>query len=339
MEHRSRLKSAVLGIVMLVKKCYTVNIFKIGDWFMAINMAMRAALKALSYTDVDIKKTYMAERRIQDLSSRLSKNSKGYRFWDRKVLCEGRRIPVRIFTPGGNLSGAVLLFFHGGGWVTGTIDSYNHLCWNLALLTGRTVVSVEYRLAPEHPFPAGVEDCYAVARELYLNGLTKHTGEITMIGDSAGGNIAAAVSLMARDRGEFFPKRQILIYPATYYDHTEASPFPSIVENGTDYLLTSKRMCDFMDLYLAGTENRAQPYVAPLTAEDLTKQPDTLIITAEYCPLRDEGEAYGEKLRSAGNRVEIHRMADALHGYFKLPIRFTLVKRTFGIINRFLSEG
>lgn len=306
---------------------------------MAINIAMRAALKALSYPDLDIKKNYMAERRIRGFNIKLSKKSRSYISWDRKVRCAGRVVPVRIFAPGGELAGPVLLFFHGGGWVTGNIDSYDRLCSDMSLITGRVVVSVDYSLAPEYPYPSGLEDCYAVAQELHCTGLTKNTGDITLIGDSAGGNIAAAVSLMARDRGDFQPKRQILIYPATYYDHSDSSPFPSVKENGADYLLTSKRICDYMDLYLAGTANRAQPYIAPLVSEDLSGQPDTLMITAEYCPLRDEGEAYGEKLSQAGCRVVTRRMPDALHGYFSLPVNFTLVKRTYGIINRFLSEA
>ena len=209
----------------------------------------------------------------------------------------------------------------------------------MAHLTRRMVVSVDYRLAPEYKFPAAPEDCYAVAREIYLNDslLDTRPEEIALIGDSAGGNLAAAVSLMARDRGEFLPAKQILIYPATAADHSETSPFPSVHENGTDYLLTSKRVCDYMDLYRSGDEDLHNPYFAPLQAADFRDQPDTLIITAEYCPLRDEAEEYGHRLMKAGNRVMIRRIPDALHGYFSLPARFVQVKRTYEIINRFLK--
>ena len=144
---------------------------------------------------------------------------------------------------------------------------------------------------------------------------------------------------MARDRGEFLPARQILIYPSTGNDHSEGSPFPSVRENGSGYLLTSKRVRDYMELYCPSARDMKNPYVAPLLAEDFSNQPDTLIITAEYCPLRDEGEAYGDKLREAGNRVEIFRMPDALHGYFSLPVRFTQVRRTYELINKFLEGG
>jgi len=306
---------------------------------MAINKAMRTALAALSYPEIDIKKTYHMQRELQKISALRLKKPRLYRVWEHTVLREGHEIPVRIFTPSEETSYPVLIFFHGGGWVTGNIDSYDSVCTDMAALTGRTVVSVDYRLAPEHRFPAGLEDCYAVVRDIFLHNelLGTRPEEIALIGDSAGGNLAAAVSLMARDRGEFLPARQILIYPATGNDHTEDSPFPSVRENGTGFLLTAKRVRDYLALYRASDEDLKNPYFAPLLAEDFSRQPRTLIVTAEYCPLRDEGEAYGERLRAAGNQVEIVRMPDALHGYFSLPARFELVKKTYEVINAFLK--
>ena len=209
----------------------------------------------------------------------------------------------------------------------------------MARLTRHIVVSVDYRLAPEHRFPAAPEDCYLAAREIFsqchLFGITPD--DITLIGDSAGGNLAAVVSLMARDRGEFMPRQQILLYPATNNDHTENSPFESVRTNGTDYLLTSKRMVDYMKLYRSGDDDLQNPYYAPLVSKDLSRQPRTLIITAEYDPLRDEGEAYGIKLAQAGNDVEIHRIHDALHGFMSLSPGFKPVKKTYQYINAFLS--
>lgn len=307
---------------------------------MAISKAVRAALKALSYPDIDIKKNYKLQRQVISLTSRRG-HGLAYKTWEHEVACGDHNVPVRIFAPpeGQEIRG-LLLFFHGGGWVTGNIDSYDKVCGNMARITGCRVASVDYRLAPEYRFPAAPEDCYAVAREIFLDTLLLgvEKSDITLIGDSAGGNLAAAVSLMARDRGEFFPARQILIYPATYNNHTANSPFPSVTENGTDYLLTSKRICDYMELYMGSETDRENPYFAPLLAQDLSRQPKTLIITAEYDPLRDEGEAYGEKLEQAGNHVEMHRIPDALHGFFSLPPRFAQVKKTYDIINCFLSE-
>ncbi len=304
---------------------------------MPINKAIQAALSFLP--EFDIKKTYPMERKFQRLAARRAMDPSLYRVWEHEVPSGGHLVPVRIFTPDQKRRQSVLLFFHGGGWVTGTIDSYDGICGDMAARTGCVVASVDYRLAPEHRFPTAPEDCYAVAEELFRNSslLNTRPEDIVLIGDSAGGSLAAAVSLMARDRGEFLPKRQILIYPAAAGDHSENSPYPSVHENGTGYLLTSKRIDDFMELYRASEADLRNPYFAPLCAGDFRDQPDTLLITAEYCPLRDEGEAYGEKLREAGSYVEIHRMPGTLHGYFSLPLWFKAVKETYTIIDRFLE--
>lgn len=307
---------------------------------MAINKVMQAALKLITALDPDVKKTYKMERQLELLTARLRGKPSDYRMWDRVVQTGDYTIPVRLFAPDGEGTVPLLLFFHGGGWVTGGIENYTGVCADLAKATGCTVASVDYRLAPEHKFPAAPEDCYTVAREFFAgNMLGVSPGDITLIGDSAGGNLAAAVSLMARDRGEFLPKRQILLYPSTYNNHSESSPFPSIRENGTDYLLTSKRIQSVIELYRSSEDDLRNPYFAPLLADDLSGQPRTLLITAEYCPLRDEGEAYGEKLRAAGNDVEIVRVRDAFHAYLMLPPIFEHVQQTHRIINDFLAKG
>ncbi len=307
---------------------------------MSINIAVRAALNVLSYPEIDIKKTYMVERELKKLLSHRHKKPSLYRVWDQEVSCGDHQVPVRIFTPAEITKPDVLLFFHGGGWVTGNIDSYDGVCGDMAAATGCIVASADYRLAPEHPFPAAPEDCYAVARTLFHNSgvFGVDASNIVLTGDSAGGNLAAAVSLMARDRGEFLPRRQILIYPATASNHSETSPFPSVHENGTGYLLTSKRVCDYLSLYRSCDSDLENPYFAPLLADDFTNQPDTLLITAQYCPLRDEGEAYAQKLQQAGNHVKLYRMEDALHGYFSLPVRFEPVRKTYALINHFLEN-
>ena len=158
------------------------------------------------------------------------------------------------------------------------------------------------------------------------------------MGDSAGGNLAAAVSLMLRDNKDFVPRKQILIYPATYNDHSDKSPYRSVSENGEDYILTAQRVRDYMDLYMRDEKDIMNPYFAPLLADDLTNQPDTLIITSELDPLRDEGEAYGEALRKAGNRVFIYRMMETIHGFFSLNPAIKPVKKAYKIINAFIKE-
>ena len=309
-----------------------------------ISKTMRSILHALSYGNIDVE----SSRRIADL-----KKLDAMRIFIRKLdtkICNGDyEVPVRMYFPSeeameqekeGKLSLPVLLFFHGGGWVLESVDTYNAVCRNLARRTGCRVASVEYGLAPEHVFPEGLEDCYAAAREVYRHPeqFGVRSQEITLVGDSAGGNLAAAVSLMARDRGEFEVAQQILIYPATYHDHLPDSRFDSVRENGADYLLTAKRVCDYMMLYAGGDpKHMRNPYFAPLLAPDLSRQPRTLVITAEFDPLRDEGEAYARALRDAGNSVEQYRMPDALHGYFSLPVRFPMVRRTYDLIEQFLN--
>lgn len=303
-----------------------------------MNPLKKIALKALSYPYINLKKYYKIQRRVLNAVNPYIKPL--YNIMDHRIMVEDRNIQVRIFRPKKNEISKTLIFFHGGGWVTGNIDSYTKVCANMANQTRHTVISVDYRLAPEHPFPAGVEDCYHVTRELFLNPsiLQCKQCDITLIGDSAGGNLAAVVSLMARDRGEFLPSKQILIYPSTYNDHSENSPFPSVVENGKDYILTSKRIQDYMDMYVENEEDRCSPYVAPILSRNLAKQPDTLIITAEYDPLRDEGEAYGDRMKEFGNHVQTYRMKDALHGFITLSKKSEYVIKCYELINCFLSD-
>ena len=144
---------------------------------------------------------------------------------------------------------------------------------------------------------------------------------------------------MARDRGEFTPRRQILIYPAVGNCYTEESPYRSVHENGSDYLLTAVKMEDYLNLYQRTEEDRKNPYFSPLQEKDLKDLPETLILTAEYDPLRDEGEVYGRKLEAAGNRVEVHRIRGAFHGFFALGFKFLHVQESFGYINQFLNAS
>lgn len=305
---------------------------------MAINRLTTAALRALSYPDLDLKKNYRLDR----AAKKLLHPSVKFRWdhWDHTVILDGREIPVRAFQPDDLRSHEVFLFFHGGGWVSGDIDSYTQLCGTLAAQTGRRVLSVDYRLAPEHRFPCGLEDCYAVARLLFAScgDLGIAPRDIILIGDSAGGNLAAAVSLMAADRAEFMPARQVLLYPAVQSDFSDTSPFPSVRENGQGYLLTADRIADYLALYMRDEGDLFDPYFSPLLAKDLTGQPETLVITAEFDPLRDEGEAYAARLREAGCTVTLCRIPDALHGFFSLPPIFDVVRQAYARLGEFLGD-
>ena len=304
---------------------------------------MRALLHALSYGNIDVE----SSRRLADLK-KLDAVRIFLKILDTKIYNGDYEVPVRLYFPTeedmklapeecSHLE--VLLFFHGGGWVTESVETYNRVCARMAQSTGCIVASVEYRLAPEYRFPTAFEDCYAAAKTLYTNHsiLKIHPDQITIMGDSAGGNLTAAVCLKARDTGDFTPKRQILIYPALYNCYTEESPYPSVQENGTDYLLTSVKMEDYLKLYESSPADRLNPYFAPLMTKDFSRLPRTLILTAQFDPLRDEGEDYGKKLLDAGNDVEIYRIDGAFHGFFALGIRFLHVQESFTYINAFLK--
>ena len=310
-----------------------------------ISKTMQTILHALSYGNIEVE----ALRRLADIK-KLDAMRIFVKKLDTKVYNGTYEVPVRLYFPSEEaMSGEpvegekypVLLFFHGGGWVTESVENYDRVCSRMAQSTGHIVMSVEYRLAPEYRFPVPLEDCYAAAKALYTGHLVlpADPDRITIIGDSAGGNLAAAVCLLARERGEFMPRKQILIYPALNNCYTEESPYKSVKENGQDYLLTAVKMENYLTLYESCKEDRKNPYFAPLNEKDYTNLPDTLILTAEFDPLRDEGEEYGKRLKEAGNYVEIHRIPDALHGYFALGIKFLHVQESFEIMNKFLHKG
>lgn len=311
---------------------------------MAINHVTRMILKALSFDGIEVE----AARHLADLK-RLDPMKIFYRTADVNVYNGDYKVPVRLFFPDEETEkeyeknklefSKLLILFHGGGWVTDCVDNYERICARLAIHTGYLVAAVEYRLAPEHKFPEGLYDCYAAVEAIYqrYKELGLNTDDITLIGDSAGGNLVASVSLLAAAKGEFHPKKQILIYPALYNDYTENSPFLSVKENGSDYLLTAGKMQDYITLYAKNEEDKHSPYFAPFLAKDLSNQPKTLILTAEFDPLRDEGEAYAKRLMEAGNEVEMHRVKDALHGYFALGIKHFHVEESLNYIKDFLG--
>lgn len=266
---------------------------------------------------------------------------------DLKVMNGEHEVGVRLFLPSGRPgdkrsaggSRGVILFLHGGGWVTESVDTYERICALMARETGMQVLAVEYRRAPEDRFPTALNDCYAAATALYSGELVEGAGEenIVIMGDSAGGNLAAALVLMARDRGEFSPRKQILIYPALWNDYTDSSPFPSVKENGEGHMLTAAKMEEYLGLYEKTGDDRKNPYFAPLLETDLKGLPDTLILTAELDPLRDEGEEYARRLSAAGSNVVCHRIKKAFHGYFALGIKHMFVGESLGYIKDFIK--
>jgi acetyl esterase len=235
---------------------------------------------------------------------------------DRLIPGPGGQIPVRFYTPQGQPPFPVLLFFHGGGFVIGSIELYDEFCRALTNGAGCIVISVGYRLAPEHKFPAAVEDCYAATKWVAVNAkaIGGDSMRIAVGGDSAGGNLAAVVALMARDKGTVPLVLQLLMYPATNLAHDTLSA----QENANDYFLTRDDMFWFRSLYLSADADRNNPYASPLRAQDLHGLPPALVITAEYDPLRDEGEAYAARLLEAGVATTCTRYDGMIHGFLSL---------------------
>ncbi len=232
---------------------------------------------------------------------------------------EDRSVPggprVRVYTPAGPCPKPALVYFHGGGWVLGAPETIDVPCRRLANASGCVVVSVDYRLAPEHHFPTPLDDCYTATRYVaeHAAELGVDSRRIAVGGDSAGGNLAAAVTLLARDRGGPALAFQLLIYPVTNH----AFDTPSYQAFGRDFGLSEAAMRWFWTQYLARPEDGDNPLASPLKA-DLRGLPPALVITAEFDPLRDEGEAYAARLRAAGVHVQARRYDGQLHGFFQM---------------------
>jgi acetyl esterase len=234
---------------------------------------------------------------------------------DLRIPGPAGEIPLRLYRPReGRLP--VLVYFHGGGWVIGDLESHDPVCRELAQRSGCAVLAVHYRLAPEHPYPAAVEDCFAAtcwvaehAAELDLAG-----DRLAVGGDSAGGNLAAVVSLLARDRGGPRLRLQLLVYPVTDADFTRAS----YAENGRGFFLERPMMDWFWGHYVPDPARRREPECAPLRAVNLVGLPPALVLTAEFDPLRDEGEAYAVRLAAAGVPTEQVRYAGMIHGFYQM---------------------
>ena len=208
----------------------------------------------------------------------------------------------------------ILVWYHGGGWVIGDLESADPTARHLCKGAGCVVVSVDYRLAPETKFPGPAEDCYAATVWAADNAasLNADASRLAVGGDSAGGNLAAAISLMAADRGGPDIVHQLLVYPVTEVNYET----PSYSQNAEGFLLARDAMIWYWDAYLASDADAANPYAAPMKAGNLTGQPPALVITAEYDPLRDEGEAYGRRLQEAGVDTTISRYDGMIHGFF-----------------------
>lgn len=243
-------------------------------------------------------------------------------------------VPARLYRADDGPDTGLLVYFHGGGWVGGSLDSHDDVCRMLCNRSGVAVLSVDYRLAPEHPFPAGLEDAITATKWAYENAAAMGCDptRIGIGGDSAGGNFAAVVA-----NSRVIPARfQLLVYPATDL----RGGFPSYIENADGYFLTGASMRYFIDHYLSGSEGSLDdPLVSPLLASDdvLAGAPPAFVITAGYDPLRDEGEAYATRLMRAGVRAALSCFPGMIHGFFSLGAFLDEGQRAINDAARFLA--
>ncbi|MEX6723283.1 alpha/beta hydrolase [Parapedomonas caeni] len=238
---------------------------------------------------------------------------------DVKVPTEAGPVPARLYVPlGADRPSPLLIFFHGGGWVIGDLESHHSLCAEIAQQMGLRLLSVDYRLAPEHSFPAAHDDCLAVARWVATSPkvLGAAVEGLVLAGDSAGGNLAAAVSLLLRGDASARVRAQFLIYPAV--DMVEE--WGSMAAFAEGFLLEKGDMDYFAASYLPKGEARADVRVSPLRADDFAGLPPTVLFVAGLDPLRDQGRAYGEKLKAAGVPLRYHEADGQIHGCFNMRL-------------------
>lgn len=257
---------------------------------------------------------------------------------NRNVLSSTGHIPLRIYTPEGNQPFPVLIFFHGGGFVLGTLDEFDPFCTFLATGAASIVVSIDYRLAPEHKHPAAVEDAVTAVNWVAAHAKDIHGDptRIAVAGDSAGANLATVVSLIARDQG--FPK---LVYQVLICPWVDSSSFDtdSFRYFGDGLWLSKAAMCWYRKHYLCSQEQALLSLVSPLLTKDLSRLPPALVITAEFDVLRDQGEAYARRLQEAGIPVQCTRYPGVLHDFVVFPGLFGQARKAIDEISTALQRS
>jgi len=255
---------------------------------------------------------------------------------DGRLPGAGGQIPFRLYSPAPDRTLPALLYLHGGGWVVGDLDTHDSVCRALARRAGCVVLALDYRLAPENPFPAAVEDAWTA-----LNWLCDHATEIgadsdriAVGGDSSGGNLSAVVAQRSRDRGGPRLSAQVLIYPVTDCDFDT----PSYRDAATGYGLTRDSMLWYWDQYLPDEDRRVSPDASPLRAPDLSGLPPAFVITCKLDPLASEGAAYAEALSAAGVRVEHVHEPDMIHGYIRMNGVVSRARKSWDDCGRFLRK-
>lgn len=284
----------------------------------------------LSEYNINMKENYELYRNLQEKNP-ITRKSK-------KIIEEN--ITFHIFSPKKYKTNKIIIYLHGGGWTIGSVKHYSFTLANLANELKRHIVTFDYPLAPEHPFPEGLKYCYQGVKTIFKNAKKYKidSSDIIIMGDSAGANLATSICLKAKSTKDFKIKKEILLYPLVQTNFKDNKKCKSIEQNGYQYFLTKKMIEDYLELYLGKEENYKNIYASPLNAKWLFNMPETLIITADLDPLRDEGYLYAKKLRRYFNKVTYYNMKDVIHGFFNNFLYFKENHHAIKIIKRFVGD-
>ena len=256
--------------------------------------------------------------------------------FDRAIPTPGRDVPVRVYHPAGSRAlRACIVYMHGGGFMKGDLDSSDSIAWGFAEQTGASVISIDYQLAPEHPYPAAFDDCYGVLTWLADNGgeVDVDGSRIAVAGDSAGGNLSAALCLAARDRAGPRITAQALVYPGTGLEQDQGS----YIENAHGPGLTTAGTMQYRDWYLPHDTATTDPYARPIMAEDFANLPPAHVHSAEIDPIRDDGRVFASKLALAGNLVTYREAKGMIHGFMRARFKGAGAAAEFQAVCDFLK--
>lgn len=294
-------------------------------------------IKKITNNDLNMKKNYKLFRILQNIFSVNFINSNSYE--DIEFDLDDRIVVARVFNKFTNPKG-LIIYIHGGGWVLGSKESHTKPCLELAEKTKRIVVSIDYRLAPEHPFPDGLNDCYECIK-IIMNNLDKigfNNKEVCLMGDSAGANLVAATIIKMRETLDFKIEKQILLYPSLQADYSVNTKYKSVITKGKDYFLTQKLLEEYISLYVKDKKDLNNPLVSPLKDKFPFFYPETLIITSDNDPLRDEGRRYASKLKLCFNKVKYYNIIGAMHGFLNNPLDKESKEYAYKKIIEFLGD-
>ncbi len=308
--------SSIIFIIIIAGFFIIKNLTRINDGKLNTYVAVNLQLdKIINSSSIEGKSIEEVRESLNRQSTKWSKKPIPFSNIKNTTIEAGsEKISVRIYTPEDGEKLPIIIYSHGGSWISGNLDTHDNICRKLSQNTKAIVISVDYRLAPENPFPDGLNDVYNTLQWTYNNAesINGDKKKIAIAGDSAGGNISAAVSLMAGNENSSNITCQVLIYPSTNIFELNSKSWSYFANH---FNVSNEDMEKYISLYVPRKEDRKNPYVSPLLAKEFNKLPDTLVITAEIDPLRDEGEAYANKLKEAGIQVDIIEYKGVTHGF------------------------